>query len=63
MQTVRINVDIYVETDDPEGAAYTLNSGLEGQLAGFPDGEIIGVNVTEARPATHEELDEHGFVE
>jgi hypothetical protein len=63
---IKIETYIYVDvadTDEGEAAASTIDSSLLSQFNGFPHGEVMGVSVEQFTEATHEELDEKGFLE
>lgn len=63
---IKILTEIFMEVRDEEQgeiACITIEDGLESQLAGFPEGEIIGVKVQKFEKVEEAELGEHGFVE
>jgi hypothetical protein len=45
MERIKMNVAIYIETEDGEEACSTMQSGLRSQLGEFPAGEVVGVDV------------------
>lgn len=45
---IKVFTVIYVEVEDhdqAEAACSSINTGLEHRMDGFPDGEVLGVNV------------------
>lgn len=60
---IKVTALIFMETDDPEHACTMLNLGMAEQLAGFPAGEIVSVDVEHFEEVTAEELQERGLTE
>lgn len=59
---VEIGIDVGSQ-DQAEEACHTLDLGLETQLGAFPNGEIVGANVSHFTIATEQEIDEKGWSE
>lgn len=64
---LKLTAIIYVEPHDPEkdpdDIVTRMNLGLESQLRGFPDGEIVQAKVEDAAIASQQELEDEGLVE
>jgi hypothetical protein len=63
---IKVTAIVGVEVDDEaqaERACSTLDSGLGDRLAGFPEGEIVGVEVEHWEGMTVAEADEKGWTE
>lgn len=64
MAIVALNVTIFIDTDsDPEHVAITFESGASHALEGFPDGDVIQVDVESADTLGANEIAERGFDE
>lgn len=59
----KMTVDIYLTTDDPEGAAATMDGGLESQLDSFPGGTVLQVDVEGITPVSDDEAREKGLLD
>lgn len=63
---IKVITDIIIEVEDEsaaESACATLSTGLESQLRGFPNGEIVATDVDHYEKVTDEEANEKGWVE
>jgi hypothetical protein len=63
MQYIRVNLDLFIHTDEAEEAVSALNQGLVRQLQDFPNGEVLAMEVLDAHPVLAEEAKTLGLVE
>ena len=63
---IKVMTWIYLDVEDEEQgqeACVVINRGLEGQMRGFPEGEILDVDVDHFEEVSDAEIDQRGLRE
>jgi len=62
---IAVVIGIQVENEEQaEEARRIIDGGLDSRISpGFPHGEIIGVDVDDAKPLSYEEAEQRGWIE
>jgi hypothetical protein len=63
MTIIRLDVSVFIDAGghDPEEVAQAFDRGATSALGGFPQGEVIQVDVDNAAELTAAEIADHGF--